>query len=77
MKYNVDINETRTFRHRLIVETDSKEELDEMLDEIEGDAFFSFSEIEQYVNDKNIKIIEETSDFDGYTDEVECDYSET
>lgn len=70
MKFRIHIDETRTFRHQFVVEADSEEAIDSIIDSIESDGMIGINDYEFMLREK-CKVIESIEDQDGDLDEIE------
>ncbi|MDU4477663.1 hypothetical protein [Clostridium sp.] len=71
MKFKIYVDETRTFRHEFIVEAESQEELDSVLDEIESERMLGINDYEFSLREK-CNLVESAEDQDGDLGEIEC-----
>ena len=71
MKFKIYVDETRTFRHEFIVEAESQEELDSVLDEIESERMLGINDYEFALREK-CNLVESVEDQDGDLGEIEC-----
>ena len=52
MKFRIHIDETRTFRHQFVVEADSEEAIDSIIDSIESDGMIGINDYEFMLREK-------------------------
>lgn len=71
MKFKIYVDETRTFRHEFIVEVESQEELDSVLDEIGSERMLGINDYEFSLREK-CNLVESAEDQDGDLGEIEC-----
>lgn len=72
-KFKLEIEETRTFRHTVVVEAESEEKLDEILNDIESKSLLGFSDYEFYLGEENgCNIVQSSEDLDGDLNSIEC-----
>ncbi|OSA88770.1 UNVERIFIED_ORG: hypothetical protein B2H98_17005 [Clostridium botulinum] len=72
-RFNIEIDETRIFRHTLTVEAESEEELDSILTDLECED--TPMDVDAYcygLSQRNCKVIENSIDENGDLDEIEC-----
>lgn len=71
MKFKIYVDETRTFRHEFIVEAESQEKLDSVLDEIGSERMLGINDYEFSLREK-CNLVESAEDQDGDLGEIEC-----
>lgn len=71
MKFKIYVDETRTFRHELIVQADSENQLNEILDSVESESMLGINEYEDLLMER-CNVIESVEDQDGDLGEIEC-----
>lgn len=72
-KYEIEIEEQRTYRSTAIIESDlSQDEVDSLLDEMEERNIVSSDDLmDEILREKGFKLIGYTEDEDGELDELE------
>lgn len=71
-KFQIEIKEKVTFKHSLTVEAESEDSLNEALDFLESQGDYP-DDIEHYLKEKGVKIVEFSKDSDGDGCEFECE----
>lgn len=70
-KFEIEVDETRIFRHSFIVEVESEEDLDFILDKIQSEKPLGINDYKYSLKD-NCEVVESVEDEDGELDEIEC-----
>ena len=71
MKFKIYVDETRTFRHTFVVEADSENKLNKILDSIESESMLGINDYEFSLREK-CNLTESIEDQDGDLGEIEC-----
>lgn len=72
MKFKIEVDETRNFRHEFVVEAENADKLDSILDEIESERMLGINDYEGLLEENGLKIIESVTDEDGDLGGIEC-----
>lgn len=72
MKYRLQIEETVTYRHEIIVETDSESKLNKACDEVEKEILCSGSDYALFLKQKGFDKVDFIEDQSGDMPNIEC-----